>query len=87
MSEELNNILRERQDLHGNALDNFKKIGEIWAILLDLRKPIQPHEVALMMDVFKTVRCISNPNHRDNWLDKQGYTKHGMDAWFNDPRA
>lgn len=87
MSEELNKILRERQDLHGDASENFEKVGEIWAIMLDLKTPIQPWQVALMMDAFKTVRCMSNPNHRDNWLDKQGYTKHGMDAWFNDLRA
>jgi hypothetical protein len=87
MSEELNKILNERQKLHGDALENFEKVGQIWAIMLDLRKPIQAWQVALMMDVFKSVRCLANPNHKDNWLDKQGYTKHGMDAWFNDLRA
>jgi hypothetical protein len=31
------------------------------------------------MDFFKSVRCVSNPLHEDNWLDKLGYTQHGME--------
>lgn len=87
MSQELDKILKERQTTHGDAEANFEKIGQIWAILLGLDMPIPPWKVALMMDSFKTVRCFVNPNHRDNWLDKQGYTEHGMRAWFNEPRG
>lgn len=84
MSQELDKVLRERQQIHGDAEENFARIGEIWAIMLKLDAPIPPWKVALMMDAFKTVRCLVNPNHRDNWLDKQGYTEHGMRAWFNE---
>lgn len=87
MSQELDAILKERQDVHGDAEDNFARIGKMWAIILELDKPIPAWKVALMMDSFKTIRCLANPNHKDNWLDKQGYTEHGMKAWFNDLRA
>ena len=85
MSKELDDILNERQNIHVNAEQNFEKIGKIWAIMLNLDTPIPAWKVALMMDSFKTIRCLVNPNHKDNWLDKQGYTEHGMKAWFNEP--
>lgn len=84
MSKELDDILKERQSTHGDAESNFEKIGQMWAIILNLPAPIAPWKVALMMDAFKTIRCLANPNHKDNWLDKQGYTEHGMKAWFNE---
>jgi hypothetical protein len=27
----------------------------------------------------KNNACVSNPLHEDNWLDKIGYTQHGME--------
>ena len=72
MSQELDNILKERQKTHGNAEENFEKIGSMWALMLNMKDPIPAWKVALMMDAFKTIRCLANPNHRDNWLDKIG---------------
>lgn len=78
MSKELDAILKDRQNTHGDAEYNFERIGKMWAVILDLEKPIPAWKVALMMDSFKTIRCLANPNHKDNWLDKQGYIEHGM---------
>jgi hypothetical protein len=50
----------------------------MWGALLQI-EDIPPHVVALMYDAGKSVRCMSNPLHDDNWLDKQGYTNHGME--------
>lgn len=75
---EVNKILQERQDEYGDALDNFEKIGRIWAALLEI-EDIAPYKVALMMDALKTVRLFANGSHIDSWLDKEGYTAHGKD--------
>jgi hypothetical protein len=78
MSKKLKKILDERQYEYGDAITNFTKIGIIWGALLDIDK-IEPHQVALMMDALKTVRCFDNPSHLDSWLDKKGYTEHGLE--------
>lgn len=78
MSERVNKILANRQEIHGDAITNFTMIGRIWGALLQI-EDIPPHVVALMYDAGKSVRCVANPLHEDNWLDKQGYTHHGME--------
>lgn len=78
MSKRVNDILAERQEIHGDAITNFTMIGRMWGALLQI-EDIPPHVVALMYDAGKSVRCMANPLHDDNWLDKQGYTKHGME--------
>jgi hypothetical protein len=78
MSKKVKQILNERQEEYGDAITNFTKIGIIWGTLLDVGD-IEPYQVALMMDALKTVRCFDNPSHKDSWLDKQGYTQHGLE--------
>lgn len=78
MSKRVTDILAERQEIHGDAITNFTMIGRMWGALLQI-EDIPPHVVALMYDAGKSVRCMANPLHDDNWLDKQGYTKHGME--------
>ena len=84
MSEQqLNEILEARLRDHGDFYSNFLAIGKVWGALLGTA-PIEPYKVALMMDAFKTVRAFNNPEHEDNWLDKQGYTKHAQSCAFYD---
>ena len=78
MSKKVDAILEERQEIHGDAITNFIAIGRVWGALLQI-EDIPPHVVALMYDAGKSVRCVANPNHEDNWLDKAGYTRHGME--------
>jgi hypothetical protein len=78
MSQELNDILHDRENTHGSALKNFTAIGRMWGALLDI-EDIPPHVVALMYDAGKSIRAVANQFHEDNWLDKQGYTQHGME--------
>lgn len=73
----IDNILDQREEDYGSASVNFGRIGALWAVLLDLDQPIEPHMVALMMDALKTVRLISNPEHEDSWFDKIGYSTLG----------
>jgi hypothetical protein len=72
----IENMLEERQAIHGDAEVNFAITGRIWGAMLCI-DDIPAWQVALMMDAFKSVRCIANPHHEDNWDDKLGYTKHG----------
>ena len=78
MSEKVKRILEDRQAVHGDAKTNFTAIGRMWGAILQI-EDISPHIVALMYDAGKTIRCIANPLHEDNWLDKSGYTQHGME--------
>jgi hypothetical protein len=78
LSKRVNEILADRQKIHGDAIINFTMIGRMWGAMLKI-EDIPPHVVALMYDAGKSVRCISNPHHEDNWLDKTGYTQHGME--------
>jgi hypothetical protein len=75
---EVKKVLTDRQAEYGDALDNFEKIGKIWAALLDI-EPISPHKVALMMDALKTVRLFKNPKHNDSYIDKHGYIEHARE--------
>jgi hypothetical protein len=78
VSKKVDAILEERQEIHGDAITNFIAIGRMWGALLQI-EDIPPHVVALMYDAGKSVRCVANPHHEDNWLDKTGYTQHGME--------
>ena len=78
MSERVKDILADRQQIHGDAKTNFAAIGRMWGAILKI-EDISPTIVALMYDAGKTIRCVSNPLHEDNWLDKIGYTQHGME--------
>jgi hypothetical protein len=77
MSQKINKILEDRQQKHGDEEANFARTGRGWGALLGI-DDIPAWQVALMMDFFKSVRCIANPLYEDNWLDKLGYTQHGM---------
>jgi len=78
MRKKVDEILTERLAEYGDAHTEFTRIGRIWGALLNLDEDIAPHEVALMMDALKSIRITKNPFHEDSWVDKQGYTKHGM---------
>jgi len=45
----LNRILDERQDQYGDAKENFRKIGIMWGVILDLPYSLSEYQVAQMM--------------------------------------
>jgi len=75
---EIKKILDQRQEEYGDPETNFERIGIIWSVILNGKEPIPSWKVALMMDAVKTVRLIRNPNHKDSWNDKLGYTEIGI---------
>jgi Domain of unknown function (DUF6378) len=74
----LKEVLSDREEVYGDALENFDKIGKIWGALLGI-DPIPAYQVALMMDSLKTVRAFKNPHHNDSWVDKLGYIQHAIE--------
>jgi len=67
----------DRNAVYGDALHDFRRIGEVWGALLDLPLPIAPHTVAAMLAGMKLVRSQITPEHRDNWVDGAAYAALG----------
>lgn len=76
MSERIENLLKERGEMYGDADDNFTAVGRGWGAILGI-EDIPAYQVALMMDFLKTIRCAINPTHEDSWIDKAGYSELG----------
>ena len=72
----------DRAATHGEAEDSFAAIAGGWSWWLSIRPagPLTALDVAVMMDMFKTARIANNPQHRDNWLDKVGYSALGYEV-------
>ena len=81
--EKIDDILAHRQSIYGDAHKNFAITGRIWGALLSI-DDIPAWQVALMLDAFKSVRCIAAPAYEDSWQDKLGYTKHGLEIAMTD---
>jgi hypothetical protein len=71
----------DRAATHGRAENSFATIAGVWNWWLSVRPggPLTAVDVAIMMDLFKTARIANNPTHRDNWLDKAGYSALGYE--------
>lgn len=61
----------ERGQEYGKPEDNFATIARLWRVYLDT--PINAHDVAMMMVLFKVARSKANPGHTDNLVDIAGY--------------
>jgi hypothetical protein len=83
MSKDINKILADRETQYGSAHYNFAQAGRGWGAILGI-DDIPAWKVALMLDFFKTIRCVANPAYEDSWLDKQGYTEHGREIAMTD---
>jgi hypothetical protein len=66
-------ITRDRAATHGDAEDSFQAIGDLWSCYLGLNTRLLPHDVAIMMVLFKVARFKSNASHMDNAVDMAGY--------------
>ena len=74
-----NNILKkadkltstEREVEHGDASKNFEMVSDLWSTCLGV--DIFPHEVPMMMVLYKVARTTENPHNVDNYVDTCGY--------------
>jgi len=71
-------VNHNRNSEYGTAEDSFETIAEFWVTYLRARHGIvldlTALDIAAMMDLLKTARIATNPNHMDSWLDKAGYS-------------
>lgn len=66
-----------RQEEYGGPEDSFDRISRLWNAHLQNRgidAALTGADVALMMDLMKTARLVTTPDHRDSLVDKIGYT-------------
>lgn len=83
MLHEVDKILTDRESQYGSAQTNFAQAGRGWGAILGI-DDIPAWKVALMLDFFKSIRCVANPGLEDSWLDKIGYTEHGREIAMTD---
>lgn len=84
LNQALTQVTGKRTQDYGTPENNFQVIADFWAAYLNNKfkccLPIEPIDVALMMDLLKTARLISSPNHADSWIDKAGYSACGAEV-------
>jgi hypothetical protein len=71
-------IMADRNQDYGTPEQNFTDIAEFWTTYLG--HPVQPHDVAAMMQLMKISRVKTNPNKRDSWVDGAGYAACGFEV-------
>lgn len=81
--EELDKFFRNVRDLvvveraaeHGDLSENFKKIAEVWNMILEkkLSAPISASDVGMMMMGLKLARSLTAGYNTDNYKDLAGY--------------
>ena len=64
-------VSTDRDKEHGDAHKNFKMGADFWSVYLGHK--IYPHEVPMMMAMYKIARSTENPYNIDN------YTIHSID--------
>lgn len=62
-----------RQDTYGNIDKSWERIGKLWAAVLKLDEPIEPHMVGCMLALMKISRIANDPTHTDNYIDAVAY--------------
>jgi hypothetical protein len=67
-----------RLDTYGRPESSFATIAQLWSTLFGHQ--VEPHQVALALDLLKTARLMSCPNHVDSWVDKAGYAACGAEV-------
>lgn len=63
----------DRHDTYGDAMHDFRRVGQVWQALLDLPEPLPAHTVAAMLAGLKLVRTQITPDHMDSWDDGAAY--------------
>ena len=73
MSDNVGDLLAQRGQQWGDAIDTHVRIAQVWSGILG--HEVQPVQVALMMEGLKLVRASINPNDPDSFHDAQGYDR------------
>ena len=78
-------ITVDRNATHGRAENSFQVIADFWTTYLENRPPgpLETHDVAALMILFKVARITASSTHLDNWIDAAGYS--GIGAELSSP--
>ena len=66
-------VSKDRADEHGEAIQNFVAISDLWNAYLGLNKFVTPQDVPMMLALLKMARTKENPDNADNYRDLCGY--------------
>lgn len=77
-------VLTARNVAYGEPEDNFKTIAALWNAYLAAigPRPLEPHDVAVLMILVKIARIAATPEGQDHWVDSGGYSACGWQAIF-----
>lgn len=68
----------DRQNQHGDKLDNFQRIAALWDVYITTRKnkdkPLDALDVGHMMVLLKIARTQSGTFNPDDYIDMTGYS-------------
>lgn len=62
-----------RQDSYGDISESWERVGKLWAAVLHLDRPIEPHMVGCMLALMKISRIANDASHTDNYIDALAY--------------
>ena len=81
MDDNVETLLTERANTHGDAKDTFALAGDLIAAVLRHKSTqvIEPHEFAVVNILHKVARICCGSYHDDHWNDISGYAKLGKD--------
>lgn len=87
LKQAMTQVTGKRTQDYGTPENNFQTIADFWNVYLGSKlisspddMTLTPTDVALMMDLLKTARLISSPDHADSWVDKAGYSACGAEV-------
>jgi hypothetical protein len=81
MTDDINEIIKERGYRYGSPDDFNEQLRLVWTGLL--RRQLQPNvelskgQCVAMMLAFKSIRCMNNVEFADSWIDAAGYATIG----------
>lgn len=81
LEEAIRIVTKDRNATHGEPEDSFGEMAAYWSqYLKDKPLPLQSHDVAAMMILFKVARIKHSPQNSDNWVDAVGYGACGVEV-------
>lgn len=76
--EDAREIVEDRENLHGSAVETHETIANLWTAYLGLEDdPIKAHDAALMLGLLKIARITTGEVERDKFVDLAGYAECG----------
>lgn len=71
-------ITQDRNADYGTPEENFQTIASLWSTYIG--RPVEPHDVAVMLLLVKVARIRTSPRKQDNWIDIAGYAACGAEV-------